>query len=310
MDVSIIIPTYNRLWSLPMAINSCRNTKCEVEIIVIDDGSTDGTKEWLDTQSDIIVITQKNWGKCWAVNNGFAMAKGKYVKFLDSDDMIEKNSLDEQFEIAVKSDCDVVVSGYKVINKDNEFLRSQKWIKCDDFIAQQLGECDSSHYSSYLLKKDFIIDIPHRPEYCFRDDRLFVLELAIKKPFVVVHEGTALLHRHHDGIRLQFNSGLSTTVQNYQHLKLYQKIMGELSDRSELNHRRIEAAINILWPLTHWIAKDNIRASKAVYDWIMQLDPSFKIPEKGFLGIMYNKLGFEITEKLLKVRRIFKTLIS
>src|ERR1700750_1961979 len=103
MDISIIIPTYNRLWSIPKAIESCRNTKCAVEIMVVDDGSTDGTWEWLQQQKDIGILQQQHWGKCWAVNKAFDHATGKYVKFLDSDDSIATGVLDEQFRIAEES---------------------------------------------------------------------------------------------------------------------------------------------------------------------------------------------------------------
>ena len=66
--ISIIIPSYNRLWALPKAVKSCRVTKSPREIIVVDDGSSDGTSEWLANQQDIVHLRTDNWGKCWAVN--------------------------------------------------------------------------------------------------------------------------------------------------------------------------------------------------------------------------------------------------
>src|SRR5476651_1756812 len=122
MDVSIIIPSYNRLWSLPRAIESCRNTQCATEIIVIDDGSRDGTAEWLENQTGIVVILQTNQGKCPSVNEGYKIAKGKYVRFLDSDDMVNDSATDEQFKIAERDNADIVVSGYKLIDKDDNML--------------------------------------------------------------------------------------------------------------------------------------------------------------------------------------------
>jgi glycosyltransferase involved in cell wall biosynthesis len=304
MDISIIIPTYNRLWSLPETIASCKNTSCATEIIVIDDGSNDGTWEWLKSQTDIKVIRQKNWGKCWAINRGFELAIGKYVRFLDSDDLLSPTANDEQFALAEQSNAQVVVSGYRVIDENNHILRSQLWISCDDFIAQQLGECDSSHYSSYLFHRDFISDIPHRPDFAFRDDRLFVLELALKEPKVTIHQGYALLHRTHSKGRLQFNFASNHIVQNAQHLKIYQKILGQLDKEHRLSQRRIDASLMILWHLAHWIAKYDLNEATSVVNWIFELCPNFIPPEKGVLGKLYRILGFQKTEKLLSWRRV------
>lgn len=301
IDVSIIIPTYNRLWCLPKAIESCKSSVCTIEIIVIDDGSNDGTWEWLQNQKGIIALKFQNWGKCWAVNEGFKIAKGKYIRFLDSDDLLDSNAIDEQFCLAIEENADVVVSGYKLIDEKENLLKEQKWIYCDDFIAQQLGECDSSHYSAYLFKKIFINEIPHRPDFAFRDDRLFVLEVALKKPKVAIHSGHALYHRVHNNNRLQFSP--NKNIQNYQHHQLYKKIFELLAFSNELNKRRVDAGIKILWPLAHWIAKNDISEAHEIVKWLYSLNPDFEIPNKGVLGLFYRRLGFKSTERILRLRR-------
>lgn len=302
MDVSIIIPTYNRLWSLPETINSCKSNFCKIEIIVIDDGSTDGSYEWLQKQSNIKLLRQENWGKCWAVNKGFEAATGKYVRFLDSDDLLDQNAIDEQFALAEKEKANVVVSGYKIIDEQNSLLKTQKWIYCDDFIAQQLGESDSSHYSAYLFDRNFIVDIRHRPDFAFRDDRLFVLEVALKTPKVSIHDGYALLHRTHTKQRLQFTT--LQKIQNYQHQQVYRKIFTMLAVKNELSKRRIKASINILWSIAHWTAKYDINEGSELAKWIYNLDSDFEIPEKGLLKFCYQNLGFKTTERLLRTRRM------
>ncbi|RYE96011.1 MAG: glycosyltransferase family 2 protein, partial [Oxalobacteraceae bacterium] len=83
VDASIIIPTFNRLWSLPDAIASCPRGD-NIETIVVDDGSSDGTWDWLHRQHSITAIRQENWGKAAAIEAGLRVAKGRYVKFLDS----------------------------------------------------------------------------------------------------------------------------------------------------------------------------------------------------------------------------------
>lgn len=309
MDVSIIVPTYNRLWSLPKTIDSCKSNFCKIEIIVVDDGSTDGSFEWLQQQTNIKLIRQQNWGKCWAANKGFEIATGKYVRFLDSDDLLDENAIDEQFALAEKENANVVVSGYKIINEENEILKTQKWIYCNDFIAQQLGECDSSHYSAYLFEKEFITDIPHRPDFAFRDDRLFVLEVALKNPKISIHTGCALLHRTHQKERLQLTSKSNKNIQNLQHFNIYKKVLSQLSISEKLNERRIDASTKMLWPLAHWIAINNIKEANEIVKWIYELNPNFQIPNKGFLGYLYNNLGFKNTEYFLRLRRhliIFK----
>ena len=308
MDVSVIIPTYNRLWCLPKAIESCRGTSCKTEIVIVDDGSTDGTWQWLTAQMDLLIIQQENLGKCWAVNKAFEIARGKYVRFLDSDDQLNPGAIDEQFTLAEQQSGDLVVSGYELIDKEGRSLRKQRWINCDDFIAQQLGECDGSHYSAFLFRKDFLTEIPHRPDYAFRDDRMLILEAAIKYPRIAVHDGYALRHRIHHNNRLQFNSGLQQEVQNFQHLNIYKYILNQLTLQEGLDKRRIDASVKILWPLAHWIAIHHPEEAIDVMKWIYKLDPAFEIPEKGALGLSYRKLGFKVTERILKFRRMIKKL--
>jgi glycosyltransferase involved in cell wall biosynthesis len=270
---------------------------------VVDDGSTDGTWDWLTVQTGILAIRQENLGKCWAVNKGFETARGKYVRFLDSDDQLSSGAIDEQYNIAGVEESDLVVSGYELIDETGNSLRKQRWITCDDFIAQQLGECDGSHYSAFLFKKDLLADIPHRPDYAYRDDRMLILEVALKSPKIAIHVGYALKHRVHGNDRLQFNSGLQQQVQNFQHLNIYKHILKRLNTRNDLNARRVSASVKILWPLAHWIAIHHPDEAVNVVKWIYELEPDFKAPEKGMLGLLYNKIGFDKTERLLRFRR-------
>ena len=100
VDISVIIPTYNRLWALPKAVDSCFSTGCAVEVIVIDDGSTDETWDWLQTRKDVVSIRTDNWGKDWAVAAGMSLAQGTYVRFLDSDDWLKPRANLEQLTMA------------------------------------------------------------------------------------------------------------------------------------------------------------------------------------------------------------------
>lgn len=99
--VSVIIPTYNTAKYIGHTIDSVlgQNYK-DYEIIVVDDGSTDNTKEVLEPYMEQIrYIRQKNSGRAGARNTGIRAARGKYIAFLDSDDLWTSGKLAKQVDI-------------------------------------------------------------------------------------------------------------------------------------------------------------------------------------------------------------------
>ena len=104
MKISVIIPTYNRKKTLARAIQSVINQSLSpFEILIIDDGSNDGTEEWVkENFQNIKYIYQNNRGVSSARNIGIENANGDWVAFLDSDDEWLSNKLHEQV-IAIES---------------------------------------------------------------------------------------------------------------------------------------------------------------------------------------------------------------
>jgi len=97
LDVSVVIPTYNRYTLLKRAINSLLTQTHPVdEIIVIDDGSTDNTKQITKDFPNIIYIYQSNRGVSAARNVGIQQAKNEWIAFLDSDDEWHQEKLQKQ----------------------------------------------------------------------------------------------------------------------------------------------------------------------------------------------------------------------
>ena len=100
IEVSIIIPTYNRGWIIKEAIESVlAQNFIDFELIVIDDGSTDNTSEILDSyREDITVLRQNNKGVSAARNRGLSEASGRFIAFLDSDDLWLPQKLSRQVD--------------------------------------------------------------------------------------------------------------------------------------------------------------------------------------------------------------------
>ena len=98
--VSIIIPTYNNLHYLPDALQSCIDqTYPKIEIVIVDDGSTDGTEQWVRKQEEknnnILYVKQKNAGGGAARNKGLEISSGEYIQFLDSDDLLKLDKVEQ-----------------------------------------------------------------------------------------------------------------------------------------------------------------------------------------------------------------------
>ena len=110
------------------------------------------------------------------------------------------------------------------------------------------------------------MNISHRPDFAFRDDRMLILEVALKEPKIAIHHDFALLHRAHKNSRLQVTTGIQQTIQNFQHLNIYKQIFQRLALENKLNKRRKLAACNTLWHLSHWVAITHLDDAKKIYD--------------------------------------------
>lgn len=114
IKVSVIIPVYNSEAYIEEAIESVlkQNLK-EVEIILIDDGSTDKSLDichrYSKEYSNINLISQKNLGPGAARNRGMKIATGEYITFLDSDDVIPKNTFKQVYSILKKTESDIFI---------------------------------------------------------------------------------------------------------------------------------------------------------------------------------------------------------
>lgn len=125
--VSIIIPVYNVEKYLAQCIDSVLNqTYRNIEIIIVNDGSTDRSNEVIDRYAKldnrIIVINKKNGGLSEARNYGLDRAAGKYVMFVDSDDYIETDMAEYLLKTIKQADARIAVCGYRVVDEDGVTL--------------------------------------------------------------------------------------------------------------------------------------------------------------------------------------------
>ena len=156
--VSVILPTYNRASSLQIAIDSVlAQTYADLELIVVDDGSTDETANQIRAIDDprlTYVLHAQNKGAAAARNTGMRMASGSYIAFLDSDDTWHPQKLEQQIEFLKNSPIDVggCVTSYRLVFGNHSLIREIPMKS--NFYRQSLKGCNLSPGSTLMLKKD------------------------------------------------------------------------------------------------------------------------------------------------------------
>lgn len=139
VKVSVIVPVYNAERYLKKCIDSiCSQTLQEIEIICVDDGSTDGSlqilKNYAENDSRIKVLTQDNLFAGVARNHGMQYASGQYLAFLDADDYFKEDMLEKMYHTA-ESDCsDIVICRYMEYCEKTGKLRETDWAYADYFL--------------------------------------------------------------------------------------------------------------------------------------------------------------------------------
>ncbi|WP_319470261.1 glycosyltransferase [uncultured Pseudodesulfovibrio sp.] len=203
--ISIIIPTYNYAHFLDAAIDSAQAQAAQdvaVEIIVVDDGSTDDTPYVLEKyQNAITVITQENMGLSAARNTGIAQAKGDFLCFLDADDILGPNVLAAQLDILAREpDAHVAVCRNRLFAETDHTgnpIPTGEW----SLFARQL-ETHLHHYNiapphAFLVRGSALADIRFDTTLKACEDHWFWLSLAAQgRRFVSNPQGTVYYRRH------------------------------------------------------------------------------------------------------------------
>lgn len=180
--VSVIIPAYNAKKTIKQCVDSIRNQSyLNIEIIVIDDGSTDGTSQELKQIEDtrIIYYKQSNKGVSASRNTGLKISKGEFIVFVDSDDMIDANLIEYMVEFAENNFLDMVCCShteeYSTIVGGNSNLATAFIANNNSDIENHFGDIFVGMTVGKLFRKkiidenniEFPIGINLAEDFCF-----------------------------------------------------------------------------------------------------------------------------------------------
>lgn len=263
-NVSIVIPTYNSIQYLPAAIEGALNqTLTDFEIIIINDGSTDGTEAWVLQQPDprIRLISQENLGKSAARNAGITAAQGGYIAFLDADDFWEPTKLERQvncldenphiglvYTWTVLADCDGRPTG-RLINSQ---ATGDVW---RDLVRGNILACGSTP----LVRRDcfdsvglFSLDLP------LAQDWDMWIRIAARYPFAVIEEPLVRYRQHGNNTskRLEGMHRCNTLVLE----RAFQSVSADVSELEEEAYQSLNLYLG-------WLAIQIRDCERAFFFW-------------------------------------------
>ncbi len=233
--ITVILPCYNVGRYIEKSLSSILNqTIKNIEVICINDGSTDDTLDILNCYSindeRVKIYNQKNQGQGIARNNGIKHANGEYIAFVDPDDWIEYNMYENLYRLAVQSDVDFIECG---LNKYYETSGELKKVKfdypaCENKIFNYKNDLNyvfkgtSLSPCNKLFKKSFIIDNDiYFSNRRLSEDQIFTLKAKVKAKKIIY------IPKNYYNYRIRPQSSLTTKKRENLH---FENIVSEIKD--------------------------------------------------------------------------------
>lgn len=239
--VSILVPCYNVEKYLRQCLDSVVNqTLKDIEVICINDGSTDGTleilREYENIDPRVKVISKHNSGYGASMNIGLETAKGEYVGIVESDDFVELNMFETLYLEANKNSLDVIRSNFYLYNSKqstNEKL-DQSWVKHNEIYAPVVEELPFFQQPSIwanLYNREFLnknnIRFLETPGASYQDTAFTFKVYACAKRFKMIED--VFLHYRIDNANSSINSTnkLYCVCDEYKEIEKFVKKTGQ-----------------------------------------------------------------------------------
>ena len=173
--ISVVVPIYNVEKYLEKCIDSIINqTYKDLEIILVDDGSTDSSGKIADKyaklDSRIKVIHKSNGGLSDARNKGLKIASGKYVSFVDSDDFISNDMLDYLYKLLKENNSEISVCNFQQFSSEEEIINeaNNKIGKSNNYLNEEILQIllkGDITYGDYAWNKLYLLELFHNVQY-------------------------------------------------------------------------------------------------------------------------------------------------
>lgn len=222
--VSIIMAAYNRENFISESIESvCNQTYDDWELIISDDGSTDKTcdivNEYIKKDKRIkLVRSSQNKGAAAARNTALDVAQGRYIAYLDSDDLWVNNKLEKQLKFMNEHKCGMCYTSYEIINSDGEYRKTiyvPPKINYTDFLKAPLTCSHSVLFDTNLVNKELLI----MPNVVPEDAATWLNVLKHDVVALGMHDVLAKYRRHDSSVSHNKLNAISNTWNLYRQVE-------------------------------------------------------------------------------------------
>ncbi len=264
--VSVIIPCYNSQCTINETLHSAvlqTSVFTNIEIICVDDGSTDSTldilSQWAEKFWFIKIFVQPNKGAGPARNLGIKVAKGEFISFLDADDMYPSpTTIENLYFSATKNRADICGGSYSTIYNGN--ITKKYDFPLDGYTFNERKVIDYKDYQfdfgyqRFIFKRRFLIDkglvFPNYRRY--QDPPFFVSAMIAAERFMCVPETTYLYRINHKKV-------------NWDHRKICDFMKGVI-DCLSISKNKGYSTLHLYSYLRFWGQIDDIRKELSIYD--------------------------------------------
>ncbi len=302
---SIIIPCFNAERWIAETIDSClKQTYRHIEIIVIDDSSTDNSIEIIKSYGDKIIWESlpENKGGCYARNRGFALSKGEYIQFLDADDLILPEKIERQINFLEATKADVVYGDWRYQGHQSNgviFLDEIQKPGIQEDVLLSLIENWWTAVASLFYRRTAVETSGGWDEsFSAAQDRDFFISVVMSGAKVVYQSGSPSIYRRYGKVTVS-TASKQRWIEN--HCKVLQKVEKKLLQKNR------EIPINYRAALAEGffeIARDYMYIDYSQYlrflNKSLALYPNFKHKSsKKIYNFVQDICGFRLTERLV-----------
>lgn len=284
--LTYIVPVYN----MERFIGRCLQSLVKqglpeeaYEIIVVDDGSTDGSRSVVEAVAQswpqIRLLTQDNQGVSQARNLALEAARGKYVQFVDSDDLLQEGQMASLVQRAMDDDLDVLVFNYNIADISGQVTHAA----CDTVVVpdevtsgvEYLQHHRMSPYVwRYLIRRDFIISNGWRfdKELIVCEDGDFIAHFLLdaervvasdKAPYCYVNRSDSAMHNQdRDHLRNRILSQVNSAISIEETIREYEKKTSKAAPASARGLRNVYLYFSMTKALTTGCVDETLAAMK------------------------------------------------